>query len=45
MLAATGLAFAHPATGQPMKLHCPPEPSFQQVLEIFDGGLPASLPD
>ena len=36
MLAATELAFAHPVTGQALRLQCLPEPSFTQVLSIFD---------
>jgi tRNA pseudouridine65 synthase len=35
MLAATGIAFAHPRTGEPLELECEPEASFQQVLTIF----------
>ena len=38
MLAATALSFRHPATGQAMTLTSPLEPSFQQVLEIFEPG-------
>ena len=38
MLAATALSFRHPATGQAMTLTAPLEPSFQQVLEIFEPG-------
>ena len=38
MLAATALSFRHPATGQAMRLTAPLEPSFQQVLEIFEPG-------
>ena len=32
MLAATGMTFQHPATGEPLQLHCEPEQSFVQVL-------------
>lgn len=38
MLAATALSFRHPATGQALTLTAPLEPSFQQVLEIFEQG-------
>lgn len=38
MLAATTLSFRHPATGQALTLTAPLEPSFQQVLEIFEQG-------
>lgn len=38
MLAATALSFRHPATGQSLTLTAPLEPSFQQVLEIFEQG-------
>ena len=40
MLAATGVTFAHPATGAPLMLRCAPEPSFLQMLAIFGGELP-----
>lgn len=36
MLAATELAFEHPATGEPLRVQCLPEASFTQVLSIFD---------
>ncbi|MFA5676964.1 MAG: pseudouridine synthase [Pseudomonas sp.] len=36
MLAATELVFEHPATGRTLRLQCPPEASFMQVLSIFD---------
>lgn len=42
MLAATELAFAHPVTGRPLRLQSLPEPSFMQVLTLFEG-LPALL--
>jgi len=35
MLAATGIAFAHPRTGERVTLTAQPEPSFMQVLSIF----------
>lgn len=40
MLAATGLAFHHPVTGEALHLHAAPEASFRQVLSIFGEGLP-----
>lgn len=42
MLAATGIQFDHPATGERLQLHAEPEASFLQVLSIFGDGLPAS---
>lgn len=36
LLAATGLDFQHPVTGQMMQLRCSPDDSFMQVLSIFD---------
>lgn len=42
MLAATELAFTHPATGQPLHIQCPPEASFMRALELFES-LPALL--
>jgi tRNA pseudouridine65 synthase len=42
MLAATGLGFTHPVTGEPMQLQALPDGSFRQVLSAFD--LPAALP-
>lgn len=36
MLAATALEFAHPVTGAAMRLECPVENNFAQVLDIFD---------
>jgi tRNA pseudouridine65 synthase len=39
MLAATGLALAHPVTGQWLQLTAQPEPSFMQVLSVFPDGL------
>lgn len=35
MLAATGIGFIHPATGEWLQLTAPPEASFMQVLSIF----------
>jgi tRNA pseudouridine65 synthase len=35
MLAATGIAFEHPFTHEPLALSKPPEASFMQVLSIF----------
>lgn len=32
LLAATHLRFLHPHNGQPLALHCPPDPAFQNVL-------------
>lgn len=43
MLAATGMSFPHPVTGQLLHLHAEPEDSFLQVLSIFGDGLPLSL--
>jgi len=40
MLAATGIAFPHPATGVRLQLHAEPEASFLQVLSIFGDELP-----
>lgn len=40
MLAATAMAFVHPVTGEPLQLHCPPEPTFMQMLSIFDDAIP-----
>ncbi len=42
MLAATGLEFIHPATGQSLRLACRPDKNFMRVLSIFDslGDLP-----
>lgn len=37
MLAATSMAFAHPATGQPLVISVAPEASFQTVLSVFPG--------
>jgi tRNA pseudouridine65 synthase len=36
MLAATELAFAHPVTGQALRLQCLPDADFMQLLSIFD---------
>lgn len=41
MLAATGMAFVHPVTGEPIRLHAPLQDSFMQVLELFEAPLPA----
>ncbi|WP_286222235.1 pseudouridine synthase [Marinobacter apostichopi] len=35
MLAATGIEFAHPVTGETLVIEAAPESSFQQVLSIF----------
>jgi tRNA pseudouridine65 synthase len=35
MLAATGMAFRHPASGEPLTISAPPEESFLEVLSIF----------
>lgn len=43
MLAATGLAFVHPLTGEPLHLQCPPQEDFMRVLSIF-GQLPELFP-
>ena len=43
MLAATELAFRHPATGQPLVLQSLPDHNFMQVLSIFADGLPPLL--
>lgn len=45
MLAATGMGFVHPHTGQPMQLRAAPEESFMRVLSIFQQGLPVDLSD
>jgi len=37
MLAATGMAFRHPASGEPLTISAPPEESFLEVLSIFPG--------
>lgn len=42
MLAATGMAFRHPASGEPMDIRAVPEKSFLEVLSIFPG---IELPD
>ncbi|MBU2954309.1 pseudouridine synthase [Marinobacter sp. F3R08] len=42
MLAATGMAFLHPATGESLTISAPPEQSFLEVLSIFPG---FELPD
>lgn len=36
MLAATELEFEHPITGQPLRLQCPLQENFMQVLSIFE---------
>lgn len=35
MLAATGMAFRHPATGESLTISAPPEQSFLEVLSVF----------
>ncbi len=42
MLAATGMAFRHPATGESLRISAPPEQSFLEVLSVFPG---FDLPD
>jgi len=42
MLAATGITFRHPVTGEQLQLNAEPEASFLQVLSIFGDDLPAS---
>lgn len=42
MLAAIGMTFLHPHTGERMCLNAEPEASFLQVLSLFGDGLPAS---
>jgi len=37
MLAATGMAFRHPASGEPLTISAAPEESFLEVLSIFPG--------
>jgi tRNA pseudouridine65 synthase len=37
MLAATGMAFRHPVSGEPLTISAPPEESFLEVLSIFPG--------
>lgn len=37
MLAATKMAFRHPASGEPLTITAPPEESFLEVLSIFPG--------
>ncbi|MDX1559012.1 MAG: pseudouridine synthase, partial [Marinobacter sp.] len=37
MLAATKMAFRHPASGEPLTITAPPEESFLEVLSIFSG--------
>lgn len=41
MLAAVGLSFRHPATGQTLQLHAAPDESFRRVLSIFGDALPS----
>ena len=43
MLAATGIAFAHPVSGEPLALSSAPEESFLQVLSIFSAEVAAGL--
>ncbi|WP_342113974.1 pseudouridine synthase [Pseudoduganella sp. OTU4001] len=47
MLAAVGMSFTHPVTGQPLELAAPLEPSFTQVLSIFaaDSGIGDAVGD
>ena len=40
MLAAIGMTFAHPVTGERMELKAGPEESFLRVLSVFGDGLP-----
>lgn len=40
MLAATGLAFSHPVSGQLMELHAAPDASFLTLLSIFNDTFP-----
>lgn len=40
MLAATGMAFRHPVSGEQLQLTAEPEASFRQVLSIFGDGPP-----
>ncbi|SDS84894.1 tRNA pseudouridine synthase C [Halopseudomonas xinjiangensis] len=40
MLAATGMSFAHPVTGEPMTLRAEPDASFTRVLSVFGENLP-----
>ncbi|SNC75763.1 tRNA pseudouridine65 synthase [Marinobacter sp. es.048] len=42
MLAATGMAFRHPASSEPLTISAPPEESFLEVLSVFQG---FQLPD
>ncbi|WP_373000017.1 pseudouridine synthase [Marinobacter sp.] len=37
MLAATGMAFQHPGSGEPMSITASPEASFLEVLSVFPG--------
>lgn len=43
MLAATGMTFRHPVSGEPLQLRAEPEASFLQVLSIFGNDLPPAL--
>ncbi|EDY82985.1 RNA pseudouridine synthase family [Verrucomicrobiia bacterium DG1235] len=36
LLAATHVVFVHPFTNAPLKIHCPPETSFQTALQCID---------
>lgn len=40
MLAATGMTFQHPVTGERVHLHAEPEASFLRVLSIFGDDMP-----
>ncbi len=40
MLAATGMSFVHPATGEPITLSAEPDASFTRVLSVFGEHLP-----
>lgn len=42
MLAATGMVFRHPITGESLQLSAEPEASFLRVLSIFGDEIPAS---
>jgi tRNA pseudouridine65 synthase len=42
MLAAIGMTFTHPVTGERLQLRAEPEASFLQVLSIFGDDLPAA---
>jgi len=42
MLAATGISFPHPVTGEQMRLNAEPDATFLQVLSIFGDALPTT---